>query len=533
MQTMRALIFADRGAAALAPLNHRYAMPMLPIAGKELILYTLEDLVAAGLTDCTFVLSEHAHQVEQLLGDGQRWGASFRYLLSRGDEAPSAVWSRISKADDRSLLILRGDLLRTPVVADFLALAEGQACGRLCGVATEPRASLVLLRPGHASDSARLQPLLDLLHGDAAADPGQTAAQAGAKSVPLPAGDLNGLSDLRAYHGANLDLVGGQFRGLAPAGREVAVGLIAGRFAKVAAASLKQGRAYVGEQSRVDAEAELRGRVVIARDVIIDRAAIITDSLILPHTYVGARVEVSNAIIAGAQLIRVDTGAQLTVVDAFLLSELERARGSAVANRALDRVAGALLLVFSLPLWPLALAASMLERAEPASSGEVTAGATESSAEILGKPVWRTEYLVGNRHSAQRGADGRSETFYCRRFATEIPLLAHLPRLLAVLGGQLRLFGVAPLTPQELEARTEAWQHVRDQAPVGLLGPTQLLLPTSAPLDERLMSDAFYASQRSRMKDLRWLWEGLRALLSSRAWRRSKQPAGSGDHPKR
>jgi hypothetical protein len=42
-----------------------------------------------------------------------------------------------------------------------------------------------------------------------------------------------------------------------------------------------------------------------------------------------------------------------------------------------------------------------------------------------------------------------------------------------------------------------------------------------APREERLLSDAFYARQRSTARDLHYLLQGLGALFTRRAW----QPA--------
>jgi len=90
-----------------------------------------------------------------------------------------------------------------------------------------------------------------------------------------------------------------------------------------------------------------------------------------------------------------------------------------------------------------------------------------------------------------------------------------------VIQGDLRLVGVAPLSPEESEARTEDWQMVRDQAHVGLLGPTQLTLSEDAPLEERLLSDAFYAREQSWGKDMRYLLQGVKLLFNGEAWGRS------------
>ncbi|NBC13907.1 MAG: hypothetical protein GVY09_11295 [Gammaproteobacteria bacterium] len=497
---MRALVFADRPAADLAPLAAQYAPALLPVADRALVQFRLEELIDAGITELIFVLAEHADKLEALLGAGERWGGRFRFALSRsgrhGGEAPSAVWPRLALGEDEPLLALRADLLAGPCIADFLDQAQGLPGSVVLGAAADPRASLVLLRAGHPDPS----PLLDLLHWHGGpAD----AAAAAAQTVDLRATALSLIESVAEYHRANRDLVAGRLAGLAAGGREVALGLTAGRRAAVAPRSLKQGQAYVGENSRVSADAELLGEVVIARDVVVDRGATIIDSVILPHSYIGELVELSNAVVAHDVLIRVDTGAVLKVADAFLLGRLGGEATQPEGPRLADRILGALLLLLSLPLWPIALAAAALE------SG--------------GRGLLRGETLIGNRGPALPGVAGgdRERAFASRRFATSIPVLATLPRILAVVSGDLRPVGVAPLTPQQAESRTEDWQRVRDQAPVGLIGPTQLTLPPDAPFDERLMSDAFYAGKRSALGDLRWLWAGLLGLFSRRAWQRA------------
>jgi mannose-1-phosphate guanylyltransferase/phosphomannomutase len=213
---------------------------------------------------------------------------------------------------------------------------------------------------------------------------------------------------------------------------------------------------------------------------------------------VGELVEVGNAIVASNHLIRVDTGAVLKISEAFLLGNLGVSKGH-VRVSFWDRLGGSLLLVLSLPLWPIAAAAAAL-------SGE---GALMTSRELLGN---RSALLAEN--ATARG-------FVAKSWNTAIPVLRFLPRLLAVVRGDLRLVGVSPLSPDESAARTEDWQMVRDQAPVGLLGPTQLNLTEDAPMEERLLSDAFYAREQGWSHNARWLLSGLKMLFSGQAWRRS------------
>ena len=488
---MRALIFADRIGAELAPLTDKLAVPLLPVAGKELLVYTIEDLVDAGVRDLVVVAAAHGEQVgASSLGDGQRWGARIRYVLSRGEETPSSVWPRLNlMADAEAVLVLRGDVLRSPMTRDFLEHAQSEAgTSASYSVGADPRGSLLLLRPGCTDPGD----LLDILLWD---EPKPTPAESGRAAAGA---DLACMEDLPAFHRANLDLLAGRFKGLHVSGRSVALGLSAGRKAMVYPKSLKQGVAYVGANSRVHPDAELLGEVVIGDNVVVDRAATIRDSVILPHTYVGELVEVANAIVSENQLIRVDTGALLKISEAFLLGNLG-ARSGRPRMSQWDRITGLLLLVLSLPLWPAAAASAALSGGGMLLPGRV---------------------LVGNRASPA-GQSLATNGFVVRHWNTTIPILRNLPRLLAVVQGDLRLVGVSPLTPDESMARTEDWQMVRDQAPVGLLGPTQLNLTEDAPLEERLLSDAFYAREQSRLKDTGYLLSGLRMLFSGESWRRS------------
>jgi hypothetical protein len=315
--------------------------------------------------------------------------------------------------------------------------------------------------------------------------------------VELPTGALNRLDSLATYHRANLDAATGRFPGLIIPGREAALGLRVGLRSRVSPRSLRQGIAFVGVHCRIEPSAEFYGEVVIANDVIVDQHAILRDSVVLPETYVGELLEVQNAIVWGNQLIRVDTGAVLPVVETFLLADLREVTLSGTLAEPLNRALGALALALSLPLWPLALAAALMGNANT--------------------PLRETR-LRGNRLEFDEFGARRRRVFVAREWATAIPVLRYLPRLLAVVSGDLRLVGVEPLTPEQVDDRLEEWEQVSDQAPAGLIGPTQLTLPADAPREERLLSDAFYARQRSTARDFRYLLQGLGALLTRRAW---------------
>ncbi len=488
---MRAVVFADRLGEELLPVTKKFSVAMLPIAGKELLIYTIEELVAAGIRDLVIIVTAHSDQLgASTLGEGERWGCTIRYVLSRGEEPPSEVWARLKLDDREPLLVLRGDVLRSPVTNEFLEHSQHHPKGFACCGHEDSRGNLLLLQ----ADTPDVSTLLDTLHWRSSGEQSRDA------QCNCEIAALNNLEDLAAFHKANLDLVAGRLPGRKVPGHSIALGLHAGRGAKVSPKSLKKGVVYVGDNSRIHPDAEFVSEVVVGRDVLVDRAAILRDCVVLPRTYVGELVEVANAIVSSSHLIRVDTGAIVPISDAFLLGSLGGSEKKRASTSASERLGGMLLLALSLPLWPIAAATAKLS-----SDG----------------PMLESRLLVGNRRKHEQAGESKKD-FTVRNWNTSVPVLRYLPRLLPVIRGDLRLFGVSPLSPDESESRTEEWQMVRDQAQAGLIGPTQLSLPENAPLEERLLCDAFYAREQSLGKDMQYLLQGVKMLFTASAWRPQK-----------
>lgn len=76
---MRAMILAAGRGERMRPLTDHIPKPLLQAGGKPLIVWHIERLVRAGITD---LVINHAHlgsQIEQALGDGSQYGATIRY----------------------------------------------------------------------------------------------------------------------------------------------------------------------------------------------------------------------------------------------------------------------------------------------------------------------------------------------------------------------------------------------------------------------------------------------------------------------
>jgi len=84
---MQAMILAAGRGERMRPLTDSCPKPLLPVAGKPLIVWHLERLAAAGFYR---VVINHAHlgqQIEDALGDGSAWGLQIAY----SPEPPGAL----------------------------------------------------------------------------------------------------------------------------------------------------------------------------------------------------------------------------------------------------------------------------------------------------------------------------------------------------------------------------------------------------------------------------------------------------------
>jgi MurNAc alpha-1-phosphate uridylyltransferase len=190
---MHAMILAAGRGERMRPLTDHCPKPLLPAAGKPLIVYHLERLAAAGFKD---IVINHAHLGNQLvaaLGNGAHWGLSITWSpepvgaletaggirqalthLDDGNDTPFLVingdiycdWSirpQTLARDDLAHLVLVNNPPQHPA-GDFI-LRDGRVSDKLDEEATLTFAGIGFYRPSLfadlvAGDGAKLAPLL-------------------------------------------------------------------------------------------------------------------------------------------------------------------------------------------------------------------------------------------------------------------------------------------------------------------------------------------------------------------------------------
>jgi MurNAc alpha-1-phosphate uridylyltransferase len=124
---LKAMILAAGRGERMRPLTDRTPKPLLPVAGKPLIVWHLERLARAGIRD---IVINHAHlgdQIEALLDDGSAWGVAIRY----SEEPPGAletaggIANALDLLGDEPFLVVNGDIWCDLDFAALPTLAAG------------------------------------------------------------------------------------------------------------------------------------------------------------------------------------------------------------------------------------------------------------------------------------------------------------------------------------------------------------------------------------------------------------------------
>jgi N-acetyl-alpha-D-muramate 1-phosphate uridylyltransferase len=109
---MKAMILAAGRGERMRPLTDHTPKPLLTVAGKPLIVHTINQLVAAGFTD---IVINHAHlgqQIEDKLGDGTHLGANIVYS-PEGEQAletAGGIINALPLLGNSPFLVVNGDI---------------------------------------------------------------------------------------------------------------------------------------------------------------------------------------------------------------------------------------------------------------------------------------------------------------------------------------------------------------------------------------------------------------------------------------
>lgn len=458
----RAIIVAT--GADSTPAGQQMPIPnfLLPLVDRPFIQHVVEYFIGRGVTEYDFILSDHPEKIENLLGDGKRWGARFRYHLARDSRRPYDAIKRLAEASgDRPVLLGHAD--RLPAV-EIDETADSPAFYYWLDRSIKP-----------ADDQAQwtgwaiLSPTQIAVLPDSLNEP---RLEAHLISIFSRGGVIKKSERLLSAEShqklivAQSQVLTGQFPGLLMTGRETAPAIRIGRHARVHPQAQLIAPVFLGENCLVEKGAILGPNVVIGPESLVDRGATIADSLVCARSYIGENLALKNVLLDGSRLINARMGKTVTVGMNSSLASFSPDEFRSHLSNGLSRATAAVLLLLTFPLWFAIGWGQRLRR---------------------GGPVWRFREAVRlpappddedwRAFGLWSFADPRSPAGPGKGFFSRLRfiLLELLPRLRNVVSGELHLFGVNPRTRAEIDRLSPEWRSLYLSQKAGWIAPSMLL----------------------------------------------------------
>ena len=110
---MKAMILAAGQGTRMRPLTKHTPKPLLEVAGKPLIVWHIEKLVAAGYREIVINIAWLGHHIPEALGDGARWGVNLWYSDEQNEDAletAGGIVKALPLLGDEPFLVVNGDV---------------------------------------------------------------------------------------------------------------------------------------------------------------------------------------------------------------------------------------------------------------------------------------------------------------------------------------------------------------------------------------------------------------------------------------
>ena len=123
------LLAAGRG-VRMRPLTDHTPKPLLQVGGKPLIVWHIDNLVRAGMRE---IVINHAHlgmQIEEMLGNGSRYGAHIRYSPeAHALETAGGIANAMPLLGEGPFAVINGDIYCDYDFARLSARADSMQSG--------------------------------------------------------------------------------------------------------------------------------------------------------------------------------------------------------------------------------------------------------------------------------------------------------------------------------------------------------------------------------------------------------------------
>lgn len=118
---MQAVILAGGKGTRLRPLTVYTPKPIVPLVNRPFLLYQIDILRRAGITDITLSLSYQPDKIEHILGDGSEFGVNLRFITEPSPLGTGGAYRFAADDLRETTVVLNGDILTDFDLSKILA----------------------------------------------------------------------------------------------------------------------------------------------------------------------------------------------------------------------------------------------------------------------------------------------------------------------------------------------------------------------------------------------------------------------------
>ncbi len=108
---MQSVILAGGKGTRLRPLTVYTPKPIVPVINRPFLLYQIDILRRAGITDITLSLSYQPDKIEHILGDGSEFGVNLRFITEPSPLGTGGAYRFAADELRETTVVLNGDIL--------------------------------------------------------------------------------------------------------------------------------------------------------------------------------------------------------------------------------------------------------------------------------------------------------------------------------------------------------------------------------------------------------------------------------------
>lgn len=346
---MKAMILAAGKGSRVRPLTYEMPKPMIPVIGKPVMEYLIEQLALHGFDDIMVNLSHFPESIETYFGDGRRWGVNIGYSFEGYIDDGKLIGEPLGSAGgikkiqefggffDDTFLVVCGDAIinlditaalrkhwqsgaKACVVVQRVALDMVSNYGV---VVCDEHGSVISFEEKPAAKDAKstlvntgiylFEPeVIEQIPSGQNYDIGSqllpSLIKAGVpfKAITLPFHWLD-IGRLGDYWQANQQLMQGALRGIEMPGKEYLPQVWTGINVNVDWDNvLIEGPVYIGSNCRIEAGCEIYGPTWISHGCHLESGAVVNRSMLFEHTLMHGHGAIFEAVVFGRYCVDKD-----------------------------------------------------------------------------------------------------------------------------------------------------------------------------------------------------------------------------------